>query len=94
MQCRCVIGNITFSVLTQLTLCRKNENQSNEAVASEEGIVEPRTVMQNSVDSEILGDGFRWRKYGQKVVKGNPYPRFILFFFKVTIIYELLQDYL
>ncbi|KAK9125405.1 hypothetical protein Scep_014251 [Stephania cephalantha] len=38
-------------------------------------IREPRIVMQNSMDSEILGDGFRWRKYGQKVVKGNPYPR-------------------
>ncbi|KAK9123750.1 hypothetical protein Sjap_013352 [Stephania japonica] len=36
---------------------------------------EPRIVLQNSNDSEILGDGFRWRKYGQKVVKGNPYPR-------------------
>ncbi|CAI8614540.1 unnamed protein product [Vicia faba] len=54
---------------------RKNENQSNEAAPSEEGLVEPRIVMQNSADSEILGDGFRWRKYGQKVVKGNPYPR-------------------
>ncbi|PNX97472.1 WRKY transcription factor 44-like protein, partial [Trifolium pratense] len=53
---------------------RKNENQSNEGAVSEEGLVEPRIVMQNSVDSEILGDGFRWRKYGQKVVKGNPYP--------------------
>ncbi|WJX84564.1 hypothetical protein P8452_67130 [Trifolium repens] len=54
---------------------RKNDNQSNEGAVSEEGLVEPRIVMQNSVDSEILGDGFRWRKYGQKVVKGNPYPR-------------------
>jgi hypothetical protein len=32
-------------------------------------------VVQSSTDSEILGDGFRWRKYGQKIVKGNPYPR-------------------
>ncbi|KAL5155323.1 WRKY transcription factor 44 [Glycine soja] len=54
---------------------RKNENQSNEAALSEEGLVEPRIVMQSFMDSEILGDGFRWRKYGQKVVKGNPYPR-------------------
>jgi len=61
---------------------------------SEEGLVEPGIVMQSSVDSEVLGDGFRWRKYGQKVVKGNPYPRFILFFFKVTFINELFQDYL
>ncbi|KAJ1443866.1 WRKY domain [Sesbania bispinosa] len=54
---------------------RKNENQSNEAAVSEEGLAEPRVVTQSSIDSEILGDGFRWRKYGQKVVKGNPYPR-------------------
>ncbi|XP_061366644.1 WRKY transcription factor 44 [Gastrolobium bilobum] len=54
---------------------RKNENKSNEAAVSEEGLVEPRIVTQSSTDSEILGDGFRWRKYGQKVVKGNPYPR-------------------
>ncbi|XP_047162806.1 WRKY transcription factor 44 isoform X1 [Vigna umbellata] len=53
----------------------KNENLSNEVALSEEGLVEPRIVMQSFTDSEILGDGFRWRKYGQKVVKGNPYPR-------------------
>ncbi|RDX88143.1 WRKY transcription factor 44, partial [Mucuna pruriens] len=55
---------------------RKNiENQSNDATLSEEGLGEPRIVMQSFTDSEIIGDGFRWRKYGQKVVKGNPYPR-------------------
>jgi len=59
-------------------LFRKNGNQSNEASLSEEGLVEPRIVMQSFTDSEINGDGFHWRKYGQKVVKGNPYPRFIL----------------
>ncbi|CAL0326813.1 unnamed protein product [Lupinus luteus] len=54
---------------------RKNENQSNEASISEEGLVEPRITVQTSTDSVVLGDGFRWRKYGQKVVKGSPYAR-------------------
>ncbi|XP_019444360.1 PREDICTED: WRKY transcription factor 44 isoform X1 [Lupinus angustifolius] len=54
---------------------RKNENQSNEASISEEGLVEPRVMVQSSTDSVVLGDGFRWRKYGQKVVKGSPYAR-------------------
>jgi len=59
-------------------LFRENKNQSNEPALLEEGLVEPQIVMQSFTDSEILGDGFRWRKHGQKVVKGNPYPRFIV----------------
>ncbi|KAG7569490.1 WRKY domain [Arabidopsis thaliana x Arabidopsis arenosa] len=43
---------------------RKNEKQSSEA-----------GVSQGSVESDSLEDGFRWRKYGQKVVGGNAYPR-------------------
>ncbi|MBA0630063.1 hypothetical protein Godav_002196 [Gossypium davidsonii] len=36
---------------------------------------EPRVVVQIESDVDILDDGYRWRKYGQKVVKGNPNPR-------------------
>ncbi|XP_019454457.1 PREDICTED: probable WRKY transcription factor 26 isoform X2 [Lupinus angustifolius] len=36
---------------------------------------EPRIVVQTTSDIDILYDGYRWRKYGQKVVKGNPNPR-------------------
>ncbi|XP_077216294.1 WRKY transcription factor 44-like isoform X2 [Tasmannia lanceolata] len=54
---------------------RKNEDQANEVGATVQGVREPRIVVEASTESEILGDGFRWRKYGQKVVKGNPYPR-------------------
>ncbi|GAB2257626.1 hypothetical protein Droror1_Dr00013786 [Drosera rotundifolia] len=36
---------------------------------------EPRVVVQTTSELDILDDGFRWRKYGQKVVKGNPNPR-------------------
>ncbi|KAJ7977028.1 WRKY transcription factor [Quillaja saponaria] len=54
---------------------RKIINQSNDVGMSGEGLLEPGILVQSSRDSEILGDGFRWRKYGQKVVKGNAYPR-------------------
>lgn len=36
---------------------------------------EPRVVVQTRSNIDILDDGYRWRKYGQKVVKGNPNPR-------------------
>ena len=26
---------------------------------------------------EVLDDGYRWRKYGQKAVKNNKFPRFV-----------------
>ncbi|KAK6947031.1 WRKY domain [Dillenia turbinata] len=36
---------------------------------------EPRVVVQTLSEVDILDDGYRWRKYGQKVVRGNPNPR-------------------
>jgi hypothetical protein len=41
-------------------------------------IREPRVVVQTLSEVDILDDGYRWRKYGQKVVRGNPNPRYIL----------------
>lgn len=40
---------------------------------------EPRVVVQTVSEVDILDDGYRWRKYGQKVVKGNPNPRCVSF---------------
>jgi hypothetical protein len=37
---------------------------------------EPRVVVQTTSEIDILDDGYRWRKYGQKVVKGNPNARY------------------
>jgi hypothetical protein len=34
-------------------------------------------VVQTTSEIDILDDGYRWRKYGQKVVKGNPNPRYV-----------------
>ncbi|MGG6621357.1 UNVERIFIED_CONTAM: WRKY transcription factor, partial [Salmonella enterica subsp. enterica serovar Weltevreden] len=37
-------------------------------------------VVQTTSEVDILDDGYRWRKYGQKVVKGNPNPRLVFKF--------------
>ncbi|CAA3013130.1 probable WRKY transcription factor 20 isoform X1 [Olea europaea subsp. europaea] len=34
-----------------------------------------RVVVQTVSEVNVLDDGYRWRKYGQKVVRGNPNPR-------------------
>ncbi|XP_019178622.1 PREDICTED: probable WRKY transcription factor 26 isoform X2 [Ipomoea nil] len=54
----------------------KVENESEGVSAPGSRTVrEPRVVVQTTSDIDILDDGYRWRKYGQKVVKGNPNPR-------------------
>ncbi|PSR98206.1 WRKY transcription factor [Actinidia chinensis var. chinensis] len=51
---------------------RKNENE----LGISGGEVQAQgALVQSNIDSEIIGDGCHWKKYGQKIVKGNPYPR-------------------
>ncbi|KAJ0261578.1 WRKY domain-containing protein [Hirschfeldia incana] len=54
---------------------RKLEAYAIEMSGATRAIREPRVVVQTTSDVDILDDGYRWRKYGQKVVKGNPNPR-------------------
>lgn len=66
-----------FNLISCLcVVSRKGENE-NEAisVSGSRTVREPRIVVQTTSDIDILDDGYRWRKYGQKVVKGNPNPR-------------------
>ncbi|CAJ1948312.1 unnamed protein product [Sphenostylis stenocarpa] len=56
----------------------KGENENDDYYNSSAGsrtVKEPRVVVQTTSEIDILDDGYRWRKYGQKVVKGNPNPR-------------------
>lgn len=36
-----------------------------------------RFAFQTRSQVDILDDGYRWRKYGQKAVKNNTFPRFL-----------------
>ncbi|KAG5088970.1 hypothetical protein GLYMA_01G128100v4 [Glycine max] len=56
----------------------KGENENDGYSYSSAGsrtVKEPKVVVQTTSEIDILDDGYRWRKYGQKVVKGNPNPR-------------------
>ncbi|XP_071722615.1 probable WRKY transcription factor 3 [Rutidosis leptorrhynchoides] len=54
---------------------RSTEVRVTEPVSSHRTVSEPRIIVQTTSEVDLLDDGYRWRKYGQKVVKGNPYPR-------------------
>ncbi|CAI0540844.1 unnamed protein product [Linum tenue] len=54
---------------------RKIEAYPADMSGATRAIREPRVVVQTTSEVDILDDGYRWRKYGQKVVKGNPNPR-------------------
>jgi len=40
---------------------------------------EPRFCFQTRSDVDVLDDGYKWRKYGQKVVKNSLHPRYLQF---------------
>ncbi|CAL0318707.1 unnamed protein product [Lupinus luteus] len=57
-------------------LKRKNTDiVVSEAPLSQKTVTESKIIVQTRSEVDLLDDGYRWRKYGQKVVKGNPHPR-------------------
>lgn len=64
-------------ILDKWVLFFRRKEYENEGVSAlgSRTVREPRVVVQTTSDIDILDDGYRWRKYGQKVVKGNPNPR-------------------
>ncbi|CAN4075691.1 unnamed protein product [Withania somnifera] len=43
--------------------------------SSRRKVREPRFCFQTMSDVDVLDDGYKWRKYGQKVVKNTQHPR-------------------
>ncbi|KAK6932842.1 WRKY domain [Dillenia turbinata] len=54
---------------------RKQDTAGGDSISLCKPPREPRVVVQTLSEVDILDDGYRWRKYGQKVVKGNHKPR-------------------
>ncbi|GJV45140.1 probable WRKY transcription factor 3, partial [Tanacetum coccineum] len=48
---------------------------ADRSTSAQKVVSEPKIVVQTRSEVDLLDDGFKWRKYGQKVVKGNTNPR-------------------
>ncbi|WZY83195.1 hypothetical protein YC2023_029579 [Brassica napus] len=63
---------ISIRLIEKFWDCRKTDGGVSTTHRS---VTEPKIVVQTRSEVDLLDDGYRWRKYGQKVVKGNPHPR-------------------
>lgn len=71
---------------------RKKEIFSGEAYMPSRSSREPRIILQMKSEIDVLEDGYRWRKYGQKVVKGNPNPRYVFIIMHWPLLAFFLQS--
>ena len=77
---------MNFAYLVYVTRVKKKSNSPHSGSLFKPG-KKPKIVVHAAGDVGISGDGYRWRKYGQKMVKGNPHPRCIpIFKFKLSIL--------
>ncbi|KAG9454434.1 hypothetical protein H6P81_007338 [Aristolochia fimbriata] len=53
----------------------RNSSSEKNKVKVRRKLREPRFCFQTRSDVDVLDDGYKWRKYGQKVVKNSLHPR-------------------
>ncbi|TXG54892.1 hypothetical protein EZV62_020148 [Acer yangbiense] len=52
-----------------------DQPKPNKKTKGEKKVKKPKFAFQTRSQVDILDDGYRWRKYGQKAVKNNKFPR-------------------
>ena len=45
--------------------------------AGQRVVKKPKIIIQTPSEVDLLDDGYRWRKYGKKMVKNSPNPRYL-----------------
>ncbi|MFS7935489.1 putative transcription factor WRKY family [Helianthus anomalus] len=53
----------------------KNSSSYRNPGSASKNPKKPKSIVHAAADMEIPADGYRWKKYGQKMVKGTPHPR-------------------
>ncbi|KAF5741179.1 WRKY transcription factor 75 [Tripterygium wilfordii] len=54
---------------------KRSEGSDMKKKGAVKKVKKPRYAFQTRSQVDILDDGYRWRKYGQKAVKNNKFPR-------------------
>lgn len=71
--------NLVFPSLSTLSRNMKEEENVNKIKAKsgrKKKYIPPRVAFHTRSAEEILDDGYKWRKYGQKTVKDSIHPRY------------------
>ena len=67
--------DIIFNVLSFNLITRMKKGDLTDMDSPVKPGKKSKFVVHAAGDVGISADGYRWRKYGQKMVKGNPHPR-------------------
>ncbi|KAG7635889.1 WRKY transcription factor 1 [Arabidopsis thaliana] len=70
-----ITGDNTHKDYNSPTAKRRKKGGNIELSPVERSTNDSRIVVHTQTLFDIVNDGYRWRKYGQKSVKGSPYPR-------------------
>ena len=72
----CILGTNKRKSIPVAFIRRKDDGDGKGiSMSRKRSAREERVILRTVSDVDIFDDGYRWRKYGQKVVKGNPNPR-------------------
>ncbi|KAI4336558.1 hypothetical protein L6164_015071 [Bauhinia variegata] len=68
-------GGSNFSNFPESKGLGREETSRGKLTRDRKKVRKPRYTFQTRSQVDILDDGYRWRKYGQKAVKNNRFPR-------------------